>query len=255
MQKVTSLIDIKAPCQEVFNTIVDLERRMQLSPLWGLNRLLKVTPNFPEPGSSYRIRVLTDVPFGLAQETLNDPKNALSLLAQALFLKFGQTDSGHLHQTDTDDTKQIKVENKHQPEEGHPVEQEYYVAEYQPPHKFSYYLEKGCETLVTWRFQSIPFGTRINYEEVFCDENMRDDEDFIPTVHRVIQEWLTNIKRYSELRDGRGRKIVKWFLDHIYLKLRPDQRRAVLLMLFLQMIGLVTFVIAVIGWGVASLFF
>jgi len=66
---------------------------------------------------------------------------------------------------------------------------------------------------------------------------------------------LTNIKRYSELRDGQGRKLTKWFLDRFYLKLRPDQRRVVLLMLFMQAIGLATFVIAVIGWGVASLLF
>ena len=55
MQKVTSLIDIEAPCDEVFDTVVNIEKRMQLSPLWGLNQLLEVSPNFPNPGSSYRI--------------------------------------------------------------------------------------------------------------------------------------------------------------------------------------------------------
>jgi len=73
-------------------------------------------------------------------------------------------------------------------------------------------------------------------------------------VRHVISEWLTNIKRYSELRDGRGRKFVKWFLDRFYLKMRPDQRRVVLIMLFMQAIGLATFAIAVIGWGIVSLF-
>ena len=134
------------------------------------------------------------------------------------------------------------------------AEQEYFISEYQPLHAFSYYLDEDCKTIVTWRFQSIPFGTRVNYEEVFCKENV-GDENFIPTIRNVIREWLSNIKRYSELRDGRARLIIKWFLDRYYLKLRPDQRRVVQMLLFMQAIGLATFFVAVIGWGIASIFF
>jgi len=254
MQKVTKLIDIKAPCQEVFDTVADIERRMQLSPLWGLSKLLGVAPNYPEPGSSYRIQILTDAPFGIAQGTLNASQNAISGLAQALFLRMGHADSGHKSQFESGTPEQPVTDHKQKLQAGIPVEQEYFIEEYQPPHKFSYYLDADCKTIVTWRFQSIPFGTRINYEEVFCDESMLD-ENFIPTVRHVINEWLTNVKRYCELRDGLGRVIIKRFLDRFYLKLRPDQRRVVLLMLYMQAIGLATFVIAVIGWGVARLFF
>ncbi len=251
MQKVTSLIDINAPCQEVFNTVVDLERRMQLSPLWGVNRMLEVAPNFPEPGSSYRVQILTGAPFGLAHGTLNATQSALSGLAQFLFVKLGQN---HVDQAVPSVPQQPLANDKQKPRLELPTEQEYFVEEYQPPHKFSYHLDNDCKTIVTWRFQSIPLGTRINYEEVFCDESM-GDENFIITVRHVIREWLTNIKRYSELRGGRGRLLVKWFLDRFYLKLRPDQRRVVLVLLSMQAIGLATFVIAVIGWGVASLLF
>lgn len=254
MQKVTGLIDIKAPCQEVFNTVANLERRMQLSPLWGMNRLLEVAPNFPEPGSSYRVQVLTDKPFGLSQGTLNTRQSALAGLSQALFLKLGHTEDrdslpigkpGIADQT-IEHTDQNLGENT-------PVEQQYFIEMYQPPYKLSYYLNEDCETIVTWSFQSIPFGTRINYEEVFCDDNLRD-ENFISIVQHIIREWLSNIKRYSELRDSRGRKVVKWFLDRFYLRLLPDQRRVVLVMLYLQAIGLATFLVAAILWGIASLF-
>jgi len=254
MQKVTNLIDVRAPCQEVFDTVVNIERRMQLSPLWGLSRLLDVAPKYPEPGSNYRVRVLTDVPYGVSYGTLNAKQSALSGLAQVLSLKLAQADKSHLKQSEIDSTENTTADDVKEAEYNMPEEQEYFVAEYQSPRKFSYYLDADCKTIVTWRFQSIPFGTRINYEEVFCDENM-GGEEFIPTVRHVISEWLTNIKRYSELRDGQGRKLIKWFLDRFYLKLRPDQRRVVLLMLFMQAIGLATFVIAVIGWGVASLLF
>jgi hypothetical protein len=250
MQKVTNLIDIEAPCDEVFNAVVNIEKRMQLSPLWGLSRLLEVSSNFPEPGSSYRVQVLTGAPFGLAQGTLNASQSALAGLAQALSLKLGQSTSNHA----ASDVPEGQSSNAQEKKAELPVEQEYFIEEYQPPHKFSYHLDDDCKTIVTWRFQSIPLGTRINYEEVFCDENT-GNENFLPTVRRVIQEWLANIKRYCELHGSRGRVLVKWFLDRFYLKLRPDQRRVVLLMLFMQAIGLGTFVIAVIGWGIASLFF
>ena len=254
MQKVTKLIDIKAPCQEVFDTVVNIEKRMQLSPLWGLSRLLDVAPKYPEPGSSYRVRVLTDAPFGISQGTLNASQSALSGLAQALFLRMGHTDSDHTSQDELSKSEELVADSKQKIKTAIPVEQAYFIEEYQQPYKFSYYLDDDCKTVVTWMFQSIPFGTRINYEEVFCDENV-GSEEFVSTVRYVISEWLTNIKRYSELRGGQGRKFVKWFLDRFYLKLRPDQRRVVQMILFMQAIWLGTFVIAVIGWGIASLFF
>jgi hypothetical protein len=254
MQKVMNLIDINAPCQEVFNTVVDNERRMQLSPLWGLTRLVEVTPNFPEPGSSYRVRVLRDVPFGLAYGTLNATQSALSGLFQMLSLKMSQADREHLENPVVGSEKETIEDDIQETESKTKSEQRYYVQEYNPPHKFSYSLDEDCKTIVTWRFQRIPFGTRINYEEVFCDENI-GGEDFIPTVRNIIWEWLANIKRYSELHDGRGRQFVKWFLDRFYLKLRPDQRRVMQMVLFMQAIGLATFTIAVIGWGIVLLFF
>ena len=252
MQKVKSLIDIKAPCQDVFDTVVDIHKRMQLSPLWGLSRLLDVATSYPERGSSYRVQVLTDAPYGVSYGTLNASQSALSGLAQVLSLKLGQSDTGYLQQSKKRLPEQSTDSEAEQ--EKHLLEQTYFVEEYQPLQMFSYHLDDDCKTVVTWKFQDVPFGTRIHYEEVFCDDNVRDDE-FIATVRRVINEWLTNIKRYSELRDSPGRKLVKWFLDHIYLQLRPDQRRVVQIMLFMQAVGLATFAIAIIGWGVASLFF
>ncbi len=253
MQKVTNLIDIKAPCQDVFDTVVNIEKRMQLSPLWGLSRLLEISPDFPEPGSSYRVQVLIGKPFGLAQGTLNTKHSALSGLSQALFLKLGQTDPANAPQVELGLTDQPADVSEQKKEQETFVEQQYFIEEYQPPHKLSYFLNEDCETIVTWSFQSIPFGTRVNYEEVFCDENVRD-ENFISTVQHVISEWLSNIKRYSELRDDWRHKLVRWFLDRIYLKLRPDQRRVVLILLYLQAIGLGTFLIAAVGWGIASIF-
>ena len=184
---------------------------------------------------------------------MNASQSALAGLAQVLSLKLGQTDTSHVPQPMIDVPVTPSADREAVEQAKLPTEQKYFIEECQPPNLFTYHLDDDCKTFVTWRFQSIPFGTRINYEEVFCDESLINEE-FIPTVRNVISEWLTNIKRYSELRDGRGRKFVKWFLDRFYLKMRPDQRRVVLIMLFMQAVGLVTFAIAVIGWVIVSLF-
>ena len=254
MQKAVGWIDIEAPCQEVFDTVTNLERRMQLSPLWGLSQLLEVSPDFPKPGSSYRVRVLTDAPFGIAGGMSNAVQSTFSGLAQMITWRAGQTDSHLDHRTASVAESGSSADEM---EQGQPVveaEQEYFASEYQSPNKLSYYLDADCKTIVTWRFQSITLGTSVNYEEVFCAENGGGDE-FIPTVQHVIHEWLNNIKRYAELRGSRGRSLVKWFLDRFFLRLRPDQRRTVLLILFLQGIGFFTFVLAAIALGVAAFLF
>lgn len=247
MQTVAHLRDIEAPREEVFDTVVNLDRRMQLSPLWGLSKLLEVSSNYPMPGSRYRIQILPGAPFGLSQGTLNGAQSALVGLAEFLMVKLGQTGT----QPDSDDAQPAEAPPE---QDDHPVEHVYIVIKYQPPNIFSYQLDDDCKTMVTWSFKPIASGTRLSYEECFCDESVCD-ENFIPTVHRVINEWLTNIKRYSELRGRPWRRLVKWVLNRFYLKLRPDQRRVVLLMFMMQVIGLATFVFAVLVWGIPQLFF
>ncbi len=251
MQKVNDLVDIDAPREEVFNIVVNIERRMQLSPLWGLSLLLGVADNYPQTGSWYRVRV-TDAPFGMAGASSQFLLSAFAGLIQVISWKIGtasRVDDGAAPVIEAESHADESQSEKSIVEK----EQEYVIAEYEPPYRFGYYLNAECKTIVTWRFQSIPCGTRIHYEEMFCDENM-GGEDFLPTVRSVIREWLANIRRYSELRGNRGRLFIKWMLDR-FLRLRPDQRRTVLVILFMQGIFLAIFVVAAIGLGVAGLLF
>jgi hypothetical protein len=253
MQKVSDFIDIEAPCEEVFPALTDVERRMQLSPIWGLSRLLEVSPEFPKPGSSYRVRVLADAPFGIAGGMSSAAQGAFEGLTLMLALKMGDS-------TVLKEQSQSIRETESPPEEVSlpknivDAEQRYVIAAYEPPHRLSYYLDADCKTMVTWKLQAIPRGTRINYEEVFCDENT-GGENFLPTVRSVVHEWLVNIKRYSELRTTRSRIFLKKLLDRFYLKLRPDQRRTVLLIVFMQGLALATFIVAALGLGIAGLLF
>lgn len=254
MQKVSHWIDIGAPCQDVFDIVVNVQRRMQLSPLWGLSQLLEVTPDFPASGSSYRVRVLPGGPFGVAGPMSTTAQTALAGLAQMMTWKAGHSLSDLDHHLSSAHAIPPSEEDLPAVQAVVPAEQQYYMLECEPPNRLSYQLDADCKTIVTWRFQAIPYGARVNYEEVFCDESIGGDE-FISTVHRVIQDWLANIKRYAELRGSRTRRFVKWFLDRFFLKLRPDQRRTVVLILLLQGIAVVTFLIAAISLGIAAFLF
>ncbi|MEW6405490.1 MAG: hypothetical protein AB1649_27170 [Chloroflexota bacterium] len=254
MQKVSDWIDIEAPCEEVFATVIDVRKRMQLSPIWGLSQLRRISEDFPEPGSSYWVRVLTDAPYGIAGPSSHAARSAFEGFTHILLLKMGQNTSSAEDVSEVAAPAESAAEEAPEQKSTIAAEQEYIVDEYEPPHKLSYHLDADCKTIITWRFQSIPRGTRVNYEEVFCKENI-SGEDFLPTVRHVIHEWLNNIKRYSELRGTRGREFARKVLDRWFLKLRPDQRRTVLLILFMQAIAIITFIVAVIGLGIAGWLF
>jgi hypothetical protein len=252
MPKITHLIDVEAPCEDVFSIVTDIHKRMQLSPLWGISQLQEISPTYPQAGSHYQVQVLQGMPFGISQGTLNASQSALAGLTQMLYLKLGAADT----QSFLDGSKTAEEGPGAGDIEGQPenslLEQVYLVDEYHPPGLFHYHLDHNCNTSITWRFQSIPLGTRVIYEEDFCEDNVIGG-NFIPTLNRVVREWLTNIKKYSELRGARGRLLLKWFLDRLYLRMRPDQRRMVQVLLVMQAIGLGTFLVAAVVWGIGRL--
>ena len=55
--RVTEWVDIQAPREEVFDLVVDLKRRMQLSPLWGMVSIENPFADYPLEGSSYDVEI------------------------------------------------------------------------------------------------------------------------------------------------------------------------------------------------------
>lgn len=195
MLKVVEFVDIAAPLQAVFDTITNNDRRAQLSPLWGVGQYLTVSPDFPKPGSFYRMRLNTEPP-----------------------------------------TEYTSV-----------------VTTFQPPLCFAYCLDVERKTQVRWQLQSVRNGTRLIYEEQFL-ELAGDTEEFVHKIQQVVHDWLNNIKRYEELRGTRWKRLKRWLYERYYLRMKPDQRRTVQLILYMQAVGFISFVMAAIALGVASLF-
>jgi uncharacterized protein YndB with AHSA1/START domain len=194
-QKVTVYIDIQAPRQEVFSLITHLERRLQLSPLWGVASVEAKNGNYPQVGSSYKVRLT----------------------------------------------------------EGEQPPYETVITTYEPYQKFAYCLDVDRQTSVTWTLQEIKMGTRLTYEEEFLVDE-QTEKDLTQSVRTVVHNWLENIQRYAELRQSKSKLLARWLVDRFYLGLRPDQRRVILTIIFMQAVAAIAFIMAALGMGLVSLF-
>lgn len=194
--RVTEWVDIQAPRKEVFELITNLERRTQLSPLWGMVKITEKCGDYPAIGSSYMVQLLA----------------------------------------------------------GQQPDYETVITEYQPDSKFSYCLDIDLQTTVTWTVSVTPRGSRLAYSESFQIPESQE-EVFAPAVRKVVQEWLQNIRRYAELRETPMKRMVRWGLDRFYLNQRPDQRKTIAAVIFLQVTGAIAFILAALGMGLASLIF
>ncbi|HSO27016.1 MAG TPA: SRPBCC family protein, partial [Anaerolineales bacterium] len=193
-QKILEFIDIEAPRDEVFPLLLDLERRTQLSPLWGVITIEPHDPLFPEPGSRYRVQLLR----------------------------------------------------------GEKKTYETVITAFEPGRKLAYRSEVENGTQVTWHVQDSGLGTRITYEEHFEVADSEHGQEIAAGGVELVQKWLRNIKNYAELRGSRLKRFIRWFLDNHFLKLNRAQRQTMLTLLFMQFVGMISFVMAAIAVGVAN---
>lgn len=213
--KVSEWIDIQAPREEVFALVTHIKRRMQLSPLWGIAQFTEPCGDYPAVGSSYMVSlVAAGQSAGSAEE---DEEEGVEAASQAQ------------------------------------VEYETVITAYEPPAHFAYCLDVDMQTSVDWTINRTPRGCRLTYTETF-QPTAENDEAFNQTVRKTIQDWLRNIQRYAELRQTHLKRMFRWLLDHIYLNQRPDQRRTIVLVVFMHITGAIAFAMAALAMGIASLF-
>jgi uncharacterized protein YndB with AHSA1/START domain len=195
LAKVVEWVDIQAPRAEVFKLIVDIERRMQLSPLWGIANIEAKSSNYPDRGSKYIVRY----------------------------------------------------------QAGNPTAYQTVITDYESNRKLSYRLDVDQQTNVTWLLNDTPRGTRVVYMEEYLVED-ENAEQFNRSVRDIVKSWLTNIQRYAELRQSAFKRFIRWLADRFYLRLRPEQRRVIVMILVMQFVSFIAFIMAALAIGMASLF-
>lgn len=193
--KVVEWVDIDAPRDEVFQLLLDVQRRIQLSPLWDLARIDSIADDYPQVGSRYHVHLIKGSE--LAYDTV--------------------------------------------------------MTGYQEGSRISYITDLDISSSITWVVQDVPHGTRVIYEEIY-PEQMVASADMQAQVRSTIHQWLENIKRYLELREGRLNRFIRFLLDRYYLQMRSDQRKTVQVILFMHAVGMISFVMAAIAFGIARFF-
>jgi hypothetical protein len=166
---------------------------LQLSPLWGVAEIEDISPDFPQVGSRYHVKLVE-------------------------------------------------------------AEQEYdtIVTALVPQQKFAYRLTTKRQVQSTWTVQNTDKGTRLIYLEEFLVDDA-GEEEFVQSVRQVVQEWLSNIKRYAELRGDWFKRLARWVADRYILRLKIEQRRVIILLLAWQVITLLAFVALGLGFAVVKL--
>lgn len=190
--RITEWVDIRAPRPEIFDLIVNIKRRMQLSPLWGITNIENPTSDYPNEGSSYNVEILGKE--GSRFETV--------------------------------------------------------ITKFMPAKKLAYQSRYENNANVTWHLQDIQQGTRIIYTEEFLAEEA-DSEELRQSVRKIVKEWLSNLRRYSELRGNWTKRLARKLVDRFYIEQTPPQRKTIITVLVMQSIGALTFIMAALALGVA----
>lgn len=128
------------------------------------------------------------------------------------------------------------------------------ITDFSPNKKFAYLLDVEQQSRVTWRFQSVSAGTRVVYDEEFLVDELEIDH-FTVAVREVVVKWLTNIKRYAELRGSRRKRLMRWLVDRYYLKLEPEQRKTIVSILALQGLMTLSFLAAMMAIAIGKALF
>jgi uncharacterized protein YndB with AHSA1/START domain len=194
--KITEWVDIQAPRDEVFDLVVDIEKRMQLSPLWGLTKIENPSHDYPNKGSSYDIEIPEAE--GSCFETI--------------------------------------------------------VTQFEPRRKLAYQSLLENKVTVTWNLQEVQGGTRLVYVEEFLSDES-ESEDLRESVRKIVKDWLKNIRRYAELRGVWTKCWLRKLIDRFYLNQQPAQRKTITTILFMQAVSTITFIMAALAAGLASLLF
>lgn len=103
---------------------------------------------------------------------------------------------------------------------------------------------------MTWHLLDIQQGTRIIYTEEFLAEEA-DSEELQQSVRKIVKEWLSNLRRYSELRGNWTKQLARKLVDRFYIEQMPPQRKTIVTVLIMQSIGALTFIMATLAVGAA----
>lgn len=206
-------IAVSVPPAELFNLLCQTRLRYQLAPDWGEYDFLGVDPDFPAPGSAYRLQLKQPLQelWEIAVEACEPPRRLLLASRQG---------------------PEYRAEWLVEPlAAGCRLRLEEQIKLSEPP------LAEAA-------------GEPARAQSEDLESMFQVARQTPPQVRqKLVAEWVGSIGRYADLPNSKLGRGFKWLMDRYLLRLRAEQRRVMLILLAIEMVMFLAFVAAAIGLG------
>jgi hypothetical protein len=213
----SSSIHVNASPVELFSLLSQPLLRLQLAADWGESEFLGADPDFPAPGSTYRLKLKKPVEtlWEIGVQAYEPPRRLVFASRQGPHYTAEWLVEAHESGSRLSLIEQIEL-----PEPVEPA-----AVEAQPPAASTGDLETYFKPA-----SQTPIQER----------------------QKLVTDWLASIGRYAGLQNSRLGRSWRRLMDRYLLRLRADQRRIILAIIAMQVVLFLTFVASVVGLGLAG---
>lgn len=206
-------ITVSVPPAELFSLLCQTRLRYQLAPDWGEYDFLDVDPEFPAPGSAYRLQLKQPQPelWEIGVEACETPHRLVLVSRQ------GPAYRAEWLMEPVEAGCRLRLEEQIELPEPPLAE-----AAGDPPRAQSDDLESMFQVT-----RQPPAQVR----------------------QKLVAEWVGSIGRYADLPNSKLGRGFKWLMDRYILRLRAEQRRVTLILLGIEMVMFLAFVFSAIALG------
>jgi hypothetical protein len=129
------------------------------------------------------------------------------------------------------------------------------IVTFSPGFRLAYKISTRHNLLVTWTVTAIDDEiTHLSYQEsVVLEERDGDHEQVLEFMKNYAREWLDALKQYLQLEETGLQGAFKWLIDRFLLKMPPQQRRVVIMLLAFKLFIAGSFITIALMFGLYKL--
>lgn len=206
-------IVVSVPPAELFTLLCQTRLRYQLAPDWGEYDFLDVDPEFPVPGSAYRLQLKQPQPelWEIVVEACEPPYRLVLVSHQ-----------------------------------GPAYRAEWLVEPIETGCRL--HLEEQIELLEQPLAEAAGEPDRAPSDDLASMFQVTRQTP-AQVRQKLVAEWVGSIGRYADLPNSKLGRGFKWLMDRYILRLRAEQRRVTLILLGIEMVMFLAFVFTAIALG------
>lgn len=209
--------------EELFAVLVQTRLRLQLASDWGEYDFLDIDPDFPTPGSVFRLKLKQPV------------EEIWEIEVQAC-----------------QPPRRLVLASRRGPQ---------YTAEWQvEPDEGGSRLSLSEQIELPEPEETVEEPEPAEIEESAASPKADDLEAYFKTApqtpsqarQKLVTDWVASIGRYAGMQNSKLGRSYRWLMDRYLLRLRADQRRIIIAIIAMQVVMCLTFIASVVGLGLAG---